>query len=188
MPNVKGSTLQPRIKYAKDHDTGGKWQALMDGLSPETRALIEKGIMINQWYPLTAYAELSRVIDRIYGAGDRKLIWTLGRYSADEALHGIYKMFYKVSSPDWVIKMAATVWKQYYDTGRVSIELEPVPKGRSLVMTVTDFDTPSPELWLSIGGWLHRTIELSGGKNVRVEMLGAGPASGPRAQYRVAWD
>ena len=45
----------------------------------------------------------------------------LGRYSAEISLKGIYKIFLKISSPNFVLARASNVFNTYYNPGIVEI-------------------------------------------------------------------
>jgi hypothetical protein len=189
MTQVKGSTLVPRINYLKAHDPGGVWDRFLAGLTRECADQVTSGLMTHEWYPLDHYVQISRGIDRILGRGDLKLVWELGRYSAEEALKGIYKVFLKIGSPEFVVSAAATIWKQYYDTGRLSILKEDAADGRKHYrLTVQGFQQEDDAIWLSIGGWIERTLELSGARRVKVEWSRQGLRPGVNCEYACSWE
>ncbi len=187
MSSVKGSTFIPRLKYIRDHDSGGVWDRVMGRLDKRLVEVIDRGILLNQWYPLPDYLNLSRAIDQVLGHGDLKLLWELGRVSAEEALHGIYKIFYKVGSPEFIIKMASTVWRQYYDSGKLEVVTEKAERGKRIRLIVLEME-PSQELWLSVGGWVQRTLELSGGKNVQVVIASDRLKTHASCEYIATWE
>jgi hypothetical protein len=139
-------------------------------LRPEFVTAAERGLMVSHWYLLSDYTQLSGAIDKVMGRGDLKLVWELGRFSAEYAAQGIYKMFYKFGSPEWVIKMVASVWKQYYDVGRAGADFETIPTGKQIRFYIEAFPEGSPELWHSIGGWSQKSIEMSGGREVEANI------------------
>jgi hypothetical protein len=189
MTRVKGSTLVPRLNYLKAHDPGDGLNRLLSGLTPDCAAAVRAGLMTHEWYPLDFYVQLNRGIDRVLGNGDLKVVWTLGRHSAEEALQGIYKVFLKVGSPEFVIKAASTIWKQYYDTGVMTLVKDPAAGGRKLFrLTVQGFQQNDESIWLAIGGWIERTLELSGGRKVKVEPVTKGLRPGVNFEFLCSWE
>jgi len=116
MPKVKGSTVLPRLEYIKQK--GGDLEKVLALVNPGFSREVKKGILLNTWYDFDGYLELSGAADRVMGKGDLAMVWDMGRFSAEYAFKGIYKMFYKIGTPEWVMKMGMSVWKQYYDTGK----------------------------------------------------------------------
>lgn len=188
MAKVKGSTFVPRLNFMLSHDPGGYRERVMQQVPAACAQEIEKGMLTNQWYPLEWYVELNRAIDLVFGQGDMKLVWELGRVSADEALKGIYKVFYRVGSPEFIIKSAAVVWKQYYDCGQLQISNEPCPRGKKIRVAVKSFETPTEIIWMAVGGWIERTLELSGGRNVKIEISRTRVLPGTDCEYVCTWE
>jgi hypothetical protein len=169
MPKVKGSTVLPRLDYVKQK--GGDLEKILSLVNPDFAREVKKGILLNTWYDFSGYLELSRGADEVMGKGDLALVWDMGRFSAEYAFRGIYKMFYKIGTPEWVMKMGMSVWKQYYDTGKAQVVMEKVAKGKQARVCIEGYDPAAKGFdvfWRSVGGWTERSIELSGGKNVKV--------------------
>jgi len=188
MTKIKGSTLIPRLNYLKQHDTGGAWDRVIGELDPVFASQIRQGILVNEWYSLKSFIEINRAIDHILGRGDFKLAWEMGRVSADEALHGIYKVFFKVGTAEFIIKRAATIWKQYYDQSRLVVLEEPALRGKQYRVVVEGMTEDAPELWQSIGGWIERTLELSGAKGVRVQVQPVRIHPGSNCEFLCTWE
>lgn len=189
MTQVKGSTLVPRLNYLQKHDPGGAFERVLALLDPENAERVRAGVMAHHWYPLDLYIQLSRSIDRVLGNGDLKLVWELGRYSAEESLQGIYKVFLSIASPEFIVSSAATIWKQYYDTASLKVVKEGVADERKHVrMTVLGFQQEDDAIWLSIGGWVERTLQLSGGKKVKVDLVRTGLRAGVNCEFACSWE
>jgi hypothetical protein len=161
--NVKGSALASRILWIQlSHGAAGV-DKILAMCTPDLRAAIQIGIKRAQWYPFEQFIELNVVIDMIFGAGDLRLIKTLGRYGADANLTTIYRLFFKVGSTQWILGRAVRLWSAHYDSG----SLEVATKGsKAAILRIRGFATPHRVHCLSVLGWCERSIELSGGKHV----------------------
>lgn len=162
--NVKGSALAARVLWVKlNHGDAGMGR-LLGQATPELKAAIEAGFAKAKWYPFDQFVELNLVIDRLFGAGDMGLLKDLGRYSADANLTTIYRLFYKVGTTHWILGRAVRLWGAHYDSGA----LEVMTRGpKTAVLRVRNFATPHKAHCLAIAGWCERSIELSGGTNVK---------------------
>lgn len=163
MAKVKGSALVARLNYYRDHCTPEQQAQIKELLPADAASLLQLGAFTSQWYPLQHLIDLSRAIDQVKGSGDGTLILELGRKSAHEAVRGIYRIFFKFGSPEFVIQRAAQVWSRYYDSGQLQVDL--LGPGHAQV-TLNDFDTPAHEHCLSVSGWIRGMLEASGAKNV----------------------
>ncbi len=168
MAKVKGSALVARVNFLRDQCTPEQQGQVKALLSEELNQLLELGAFASQWYPLQYLVDISRALDQVKGRGDGALILEMGRQSAHEAVRGIYKIFFKFGSPEFVIQRAAQVWSRYYDSGQLQVDV--LEKGRVQV-ALSDFDTPIHEHCLAVSGWIRGMLEASGGKNVDTKIV-----------------
>jgi len=163
MALVRGNVLDIRLKYIEIKADAEQRNKILDSLSPEFKAEIKKGIKAQEWYAFEYYIQFNRVIDRVLGKGDLQLIVDLGAFSAELALQGIYRFFYKLGSPEFLMKNTAYIWKNYFINGEITLEsIEPY-KAR---VVVENTEIPSHEHCLAIVGWIKRALEICGGKEV----------------------
>ena len=160
--NVKGSALRARLRYVEKRGTAAM-QRVMAALRPETRALIEANILPSSWYPFSAFIDLSETIDRTLGNGDHKLCYELGRFACDENLPTLYKIFFRISDPQHIIRRAAAAWRVNYDQGGISV----VREDDHLVVLRMEVPAPQRAHCLSVLAWIVRAGELSGAKDVK---------------------
>ncbi len=185
MAKVKGTALMPRVKYLEEKANPAQKERVIALLSPGFQQDLRQGILLGQWYPFEYYIELNRALDKVLGIGDLSLIPKLGYYSADQGLKGVYKLFYKVGSPEFIIQRGAKVWNQYFVNGQLSVQ---VIAPKDVRVLLTDVESPTEEHCLSVLGWVHRTLELSGGKNVRAEMSKCRRKGAPYCEITARWD
>jgi predicted hydrocarbon binding protein len=168
MAKVKGSALAARLNFLRDQCTPEQQEQVKALLPAELTRQMGLGVFASQWYPLQHLVDLSRAIDQVKGRGDGALILEMGRQSAHEAVRGIYRIFFKIGSPEFVIQRAAQVWSRYYDSGQLEVEV--LGKGHVQVR-LCDFDTPMHEHCLSVSGWIRGMLEASGGKSVETTIV-----------------
>lgn len=184
MVQVKGSTLVPRLKFIQERGRGEQKEQALGRLSPEFRQAVALGLLQNQWYPFDYFVQLTQAIDKVFGRGDLSFIPELGRYSAEAALKGIYKVFYKVGSPEFIIKRATRVWSQYYSSGSLTV-VTAGPKQVKIVLA--DFALPLREHCLSVLGWIQKTLEMSAGHPARVEETQCRLKGDTTCEFTAAW-
>ncbi|MCC6554149.1 MAG: hypothetical protein IT372_14180 [Polyangiaceae bacterium] len=166
MSNVKGAAVTARVRFVRERFGEGALADLLGALQPDARAAIEERILPQAWVPYDLYIDLNVAIDRLFGAGDLRLCYELGRYSAEVNLPTLYKLFYRLGTPMFVFEKAARVWRLHYDSG----VLVPIEEGPKLVrLRVEDFQRPHRAHCLSVLGWAAKSIELSGGTVLRAE-------------------
>lgn len=162
MAQVKGSAALARLRYAREfHGEDGE-RALVAGLTPEHRGVVEAGDFLPQsWVPFDLFVDLNVTADRLFGRGDLTLCYHMGRFGADLNLTTLYRVFYKMGSPAFIISRAAKVWGLNYDSGQLVVAH--APPVREIRLVIQHFATPHRAHCLSVLGWASRSVELSGG-------------------------
>src|SRR4051794_3306866 len=103
MARVKGSAALARLRYAQEfHGDEGR-AALIAALAPETQKLLAEGILPQSWVPFEAFVDLNVKADKLFGKGDLTLCYHMGRYGADVNLTTLYRVFFKLGSPGFII-------------------------------------------------------------------------------------
>ncbi len=160
-------------------------ERLVPECSPELRASISKGFEKARWYPFEQFIELNVAIDRVFGAGDLALVKVLGCHGADANLTTIYRLFYKVGTAQWILGRAVRLWSAHYDSGYLEI----TTRGpRTAVLRIRGFDTPHQVHCLAVTGWCGRSIELSGGKHVKITEPHCRTRGDDLCQIEAVWD
>lgn len=184
MAKVKGTAFASRLKYLDEKSDQLKKEYVLKLLSPALQAEIQKGILTGSWYPFDYYVELNRAMDKILGKGDLSKILEFGRFSAEHAVTGIYRIFFRLGSPEFTFKLASNVWNQYFVNGQLRSGLVG-PKHIKLEMV--NVEVVSREHQLSVHGWCERLLELTGAKNIKIDTKSypSGPVS---FEYHVRWE
>ena len=168
MTNVKGTALVGTVRYITEHFGPEGIRTVLEELSAEDRALVESGVLVSAWYPFSLLMQISRVAHKHFGAERPDIYRELGKASAEYALTTIYKIFFKVGSPQFIISRGSALFKTYYTTGELkAVQSE---KGHAVIDFV-GFEEPAPEFCERLEGWMQRTVELSGGKDLRIAHL-----------------
>ncbi len=158
--NVKGSALRARVQWAQQKGPDAL-RDFMTALEPTTRTAIERGILVSDWYPFAQFLELNLVLDRQHGKGDLALCRELGRFACDVNLKTLYRLFFKLGSVKFIIGRCAAAWRVNYSAGEMQVAgLE----DEWACLRVIGVPEPHRAHCLSVGGWIERACELSGGK------------------------
>jgi hypothetical protein len=166
MPNVKGSAITSRTLWVRLHGGEEGVERLRASLSPKARAVVDEPPHKATWYPFDVFVELNTVIDKVFGKGDLSRVKELGRFGADANLTTVYRLFYMVGTPKWIMDRAARLWDLHYDSGRLIVQRYP---GNEIELRIHGFGSPDKTHCLSVLGWAERSLELSGGKTVVAE-------------------
>ncbi len=166
MSEVKGAAITARVRFVREHHGEDGYARLLEALSAEHRARRGGRILPHEWLPFDLFVALNVEIDRLFGEGDLKLCFEMGRHAAEVNLPSLYRIFYRFGSPMFIFRKAARLWEVHYTSGKlIPIEDEP----GSVHLEIEAFDTPHRAHCLSVLGWGAKSIELSGGTVRRAE-------------------
>ena len=182
---VKGSaiaTIQPFVKATFGTDGDVRFR---ESLSKEAKAVFSSPILATEWYPLhEALIEPVEKICEIFFGGDVKGARESGRYSADQGLRGIYRIFVSIGSPAFIVKRAGKILPTYYRPS--AMEVAENGPGRAVVR-MTEFPQCHRVVEERLCGWMERAIEISGGRTVKVEVPVSMAAGADVTEFHIPW-
>lgn len=160
MSSVKGAAITARVRFVREQHGDAGLQRVLACVSDATRATLDARVLPQMWAPYDAFVDLSMSIDRLFGRGDLALCYDLGRYAAEVNLPTLYRLFYRLGSPQFILRKAAQLWSVHYDSGKLAAFEEGKGGAR---LEIVDFARPHRAHCLSVLGWASRSVELSGG-------------------------
>lgn len=163
---VKGTAVETIPLFVKSKFGEEAYQKWMQALSENTRAEFSRIILATKWYPLRQMFEepTVKICDMFY-QGKLEGAVEQGRFSAEYGLRGIYKLFVKLGSPEFIVSRASSIMPTYYDP----CAMEVADKGeKTVTIRITKFDEPSRIVEHRIKGWTEKALEISGAKDCAV--------------------
>lgn len=186
MPNVKGTAINGRIQYVLRYHGETKLGDILGSLKDQEQAKrLRHGALRGSWYPFELFIDLMETIDRVLGAGDGAMLRKMAGQTAEDDLSTVYKIFFKVLKPAFIVGKAQQLWEQYYDSG----SFETIGTGPGFIeMEIKDFSTPHWAHCESILGWSERSISLTGVKNVQAEHTSCRGRGAAKCLMKITWD
>jgi hypothetical protein len=180
---VKGVGLRGFLKYIKLNYEPGIADFLSN-LPDAERKVFESPILNSKWYPYSAFTSLLKVMDDEMGSGDLSECRRYGANSADLDMSSIFKVFFKVGSPQFIIKRSDWFWKQYYRPGSMKV---PETTNTSVRIQVLEFPIVKHHCKV-MEGWMEKALEMAGGKNTRMKEVQCRNDGAPYCEYIGEWD
>jgi hypothetical protein len=182
---VKGTAIITIPLFIKERFGEGELNQWIDTLTPEARKVYQASVLVSSWYPLKELLiePLRKMCDLFY-AGDRNGAKESGRFSADYSLKGIYKIFVKLGSPEFMLRRAGTILPIYYAPSEMKV-LE-CRRGQG-IMQITKFSDMDQVLEIRIAGWMERALEISGGKQPNIKITKSLTAGDPVSEFLATW-
>lgn len=163
---VKGTAVIAIRDYVKNQ-FGADYNKWIDSLSPEARVIYSSAIDSTKWYPVESGAKdpTEKISQLFFGGNIEKGALASGRFSADKALTGIYKIFVKAANPQYIIKRASRVFATYYRPCEINVVKVPE---KGVVLELSKLDKRYEAVEQRITGWCYRALEISGCKDVKI--------------------
>ena len=183
---AKGTIIESLVSYINvkfGKDNYDKW---LETLLPEAKEVFSKPILVSDWYPLTKILTepTQRMCDMFYD-GNLKGAWENGRYSAEQRLKGIYKVFVKIGSPHHLISKGSSVMSTHYRPSAFNVVKS---SSNSAVARITEFPEISKVIEYRISGWIERALEISGCKNLVLKINTSIADGGAYTEFEAKWD
>ena len=147
--------------------------------------LIKDGVKVSEWYPMREAAIIPTArIGELFFEDTRKGAWECGRYSAEVALTGVYKLYVKFATPGHIIERASRVFAAYYQPSEL---VATNFMSKSVEVIIKKMPLSHPVIEYRIGGWMERALEISGCNGIKVEIPKSLTKGASETVFSVSW-
>jgi hypothetical protein len=165
---IKGTAVLAIRDFVKTNyaDNYNEW---IQSLPEKVRKIYSGVIDSSGWYPLGEGGVIptKKTAEMFFNGDYERGAWDAGMFSAQKALTGIYKIFVKASSPGYIIQRASRVFATYYRPCKMNV-VERTEK--SVVLEISNMTESDVVIEHRIAGWIHKALEISGAKNITVDV------------------
>jgi hypothetical protein len=175
-----GSFTRTLARLKGDHVLADTLAALPPDLGGRLRV---GTLLTGNWYPLSWYLDLHRAARRVTGAGP-EFARTVGYENTLDDLKGVYRIFIKMLSPQFVISKSTFLFNTYYDTGKMTVTDAVAGSALAHWSGCTGFDH---NLWQDILGGSQAGLVLSGARDIQLETLSGGKDGDDFLEVRARW-
>jgi uncharacterized protein (TIGR02265 family) len=180
MSSVKGSLFVYFVKAIRASKDGVYDPYLTD----QDRQVLGGQILPSSWYPFETYKRCFRAVATVEAQNNKTAIRLWGREFCDEIMLSIYKRVLTDTTPMQSLHRYVSMFSMFYDFGELEVEAR---GANQAVLTIRGFDPDFEELYQLIHGWLERSLELTGARDVRVMLLTSSRGSAPETQFDLTW-
>lgn len=184
---VRGTTVDPARRYTERHKGSPSWDAFIAELTPEQRWLVDEPIKRRAWYDLSTYAGVIEVAAKHLAPDDQdEFLSGLGAYVMDDGVTSLYKAFFLIASPAFVIRGSALLWGMFFKGSKLRV----VGSSRKHVdAAITGAVFCTHALCVSIGGGMLSALGHAGARRARKERhVCRSEGKTDRCEFRLVWD
>ena len=177
---VKGSVLIDFVKTIKADKTG-----VYDRfLTKEDQDIIRQRILPSAWYPYETFRNCFNAVYEVLAKKNLDTVRQWGRLYGEAIVANLYKGLLKQGHPLDYIKKYEIYVKNFFDFGKLEVIEE---AQNQVLIKMLDFDPNFPPLYSIMFGWLERTLELCGAKNIKAELLSKSWEGAKETAIRLKW-
>jgi len=182
---VKGTLLGARRRYVQEEYGAEALAKLKGAVSAEARQYLDDDPLPFAWYPLEVLVEIDRQI--VLGPMDGRVaeMKYFGDRIARYDLNTLYKMLFKLGTPSFVLKRIGTAYGLYFRGGG-GVRAESLGD-RRMQLSFRDAVQPYYMCKYGISGWLHASVDLSGGRNIGIDHERCVHSGDPTCVWKVSW-
>ncbi len=185
MTQVKGTALQSSLRYVRERFGEAAVHGVLGKLPPGHVEILRGTILASSWYPLAALLAFMTEAERQLAPQEPDLLFQMGKASCDHGVTGVYKVFFKVGSPEFVVSRAARVFSSYYDSGELRVVES---RDGYAAVEIGGLEPVAPQLCARFYGWMHRTLELAGARNLRSSHSACVHRGDALCRFEGTWD
>lgn len=183
---VKGSAVVVLPEFIKNNFGQQNFKTWLNSLSKEANEVYRSRILVSAWYPLeTIFTEPTRKMCNMFYNRDLKGAWEVGRFSAEYAVRGVYKIFVRIATPQALTKRASQILTTYYRP--CSIKAKKILKKKETIIRITKFPEMNKIIENRILGWIERTLEICGYKNIDINVVRSLNRGDSISEFKINW-
>jgi len=185
MLHIKGTAVLDTLEAIKARAGKVELDKIVSHLDPETREILQRPISPSSWYSCDAFSRFLEADIRETAGGNEQELVKRAEAVIEKQLSGIYKMFVRLGSPEFVIRRIAAVHSTYFD----GVQIIPEMKGpNSARIQYVGFSRNHRIMGFAILGFFRKALEISGAKKVDVHFTVPIEAGEKFCELALLWD
>ncbi len=163
---VKGTALKSTKEFVRD-SFPDRYEEWIDSLPEKSKEIYTSLLFVSNWYPMEEgiLVPTQKIGELFYDGDLAKGAFEAGRDSALRALKGIYKIFVRIASIDFILRRVSEIFKTYYSEGVFDI-LERTEN--RVVFWISGFNKGEELIFDRIAGWVEGAYRIISNKNFKV--------------------
>jgi hypothetical protein len=150
------------------HET---WEKVVESMPRESRELWVQSLLVTQEYPFEAFKDMMSSLSRVLKTAKDAELAAIYEFIADQSLNKMYKIFFRLAHPSFVIKNYPSLWKMFFNAGTVEVPV--AEKGHAILRFLL------PEIfndWLPPAclGYSKKAVEMAGGRGLTLSRVSRG--------------
>jgi len=180
---VKGTMVVDHVRMIRANK-GRDWDKY---LKPQDWEIVNGRILPSMWYPLETYQRCGWATYQVLAGGNLDLVRLRGRIRGKELFEDIYKNIVIDQNPMKALDRFVIIYGQLFNFS--TLEFEKV--GEKHARIHHDYDPNDPgslPYCYQLMGHFDTLIEMTGGKNVKIELIAKQWEGAPETIFNITWE
>jgi hypothetical protein len=156
-------------------------QRFLARLAPGTRETLLHELATS-WIPIEQEEEIFRIAADCLYPGDPEALRRLGQSVAEDNFNGIYKIFLRIPTPEFIIRRIPQTWSTLHDEGQACVEDYHDNCGTLVARSIPDLPAVQREY---ICGYIVGILSLTSAKRISVSKIETDPQAW---KWRIAFE
>lgn len=181
---VKGSVLIGLLKYIFKELTEQQKDIFLLQIDEVYRnKIIENRILSTDRVDVSMVNKLTLIAASVKGKPAKVFAKDVGRFGAEEGMKSAFAIYSRIKTPNAQMAKASVMWSSLYDKGKM--ETIRVSKDTAIVRLI---NIPTETIMCErIYGWLERTNQIAGLKNVKVVHTKCCSFGQSHCEWQITW-
>ena len=186
MMEVKGVIIRSTPKMILDKFGQYGLKRWLELISPNARRVYASEIDEEAWFPLKEILiePMANIAQLFYDWDLKKAAWDFGRMSAEVRFHGILKLLVKIPKTNTLVEKAGEFLASHYRPCTISV---PLSDTNHCIIRISHFPEMDKTTEFRICGWIERSLEIAGCKQVKVDIIKSLTNFQPVSEYELHW-
>jgi hypothetical protein len=183
-PKVKGVAFRSVLAALAELRGQAVVESVLASMPAADAEMLRYRIVQTGWYPISLYRAMwSAISSETQGGHD--LARAVGAAAIRRDLTGVYRLAFKLLSPETVYSLSSKLFGNYYDTGKLTTRQMGRGHARAVYEGCDGFDRT---MWEELAGSAVELLRLAGGKNPRVSIVRGGQEGQSSCEMQVTWE
>jgi len=183
---LRGTAVDATRRFIFKRRDHPDWDRFWEQLTPDQRHAMEGNVRPKQWYLVPDHAAVLALAAQHLAPDEQETFLTdIGRFVMDDGVTTIYRMFFRVISPSFVIRLSSLFWFQFYKGSKLKILHRERKRVQAVVVDASFCSVP---LCHTIKGGMLAALENAGARRVVVDHHACKSTSNkPACEYYFSW-
>jgi hypothetical protein len=156
-------------------------RVVVERLSPEAKTAYEN-VLATSWISQAVEKEIMESCLRELFPGEPQGFRLLGKLLAQHNLTGVYKVFLRIPTIEFIMKRVGDLWRMFFQIGSAKVEITAPHHGLLTVSGYPDFMPYQREL---VAGYIQGIMGLAGAHQVQTTQLSFDPSAW---KWEITWE